>query len=158
MWQLFVQDAFFAAIAAVGFAAISRPPVRVYAYCALIAAAGHASRFLLLSAAGMHIAAASLVASLIVGLLAVAFCRRAHTPPEACLFPALLPMIPGIYAYKAFGAMALCVINSGTPLFDHYFSLLAENGLTCLCILVCMVTGGTIPIFVFKRISFQATR
>ncbi len=158
MWQLFVQDAFYAAFAAVGFAAVSRPPVRVYAYCALIAAAGHASRFLLLTALGIHIAAASLVASFIVGLLAVAFCRSAHTPPEACLFPALLPMIPGVYAYKAFGAMALCVIQADTPLFDHYFFLLAENGLTCLCILLCMVIGGTIPIFMFKRIAFQATR
>ncbi len=158
MWQSFIQDAFFAALAATGFAAISRPPVRLYAYCAIIAAVGHSCRFLLLNALHCHIAAASLIASFIVGLLAVAFCRRAHTPPEACLFPALLPMIPGIYAYKAFGAMALSVIYSGTERFDHYFSLLADNGLTCICILICMVIGGTIPIFMFKKISFQATR
>ncbi|MDE5786070.1 MAG: threonine/serine exporter family protein [Duncaniella sp.] len=158
MWQSYVQDAFFAALAAVGFAAISRPPKRLYIYCALIAAAGHSCRLLLLEPLGLHIAAASLLASFIVGLLAVAICRQAHTPPEACLFPALLPMIPGIYAYKAFGAIALCVLNSGTELFDHYFSLFAENGLTCLCILLCMVIGGTVPIFMFKKISFQATR
>ncbi|MBD5202547.1 MAG: threonine/serine exporter [Bacteroides sp.] len=158
MWQSFIQDAFFAALAAVGFSAISRPPVRLYAYCAIIAAAGHSCRFLLINLMDMHVAAASFLAALLVGLLAVAFCRPAHTPPEACLFPALLPMIPGIYAYKAFGAMALSVIYSGTGRFDHYFSLLADNGLTCIFILIAMVVGGTIPIFMFKKIAFQATR
>lgn len=46
--QIF-QDALFAAIAAIGFAAISRPPRRAYVYCAVIAAIGHALRFVLMN-------------------------------------------------------------------------------------------------------------
>lgn len=45
----FLQDALFAAIAAIGFAAISDPPRKAYLYCATIAAAGHSVRFLLQS-------------------------------------------------------------------------------------------------------------
>lgn len=65
----FLQDAFFAAIAAIGFAAISNPPRRAYLYCALIAAAGHSTRFLLMneSLTGMHIVPATSIAALIVG-------------------------------------------------------------------------------------------
>lgn len=155
-----LQDALFAAIAAIGFAAISRPPRRAYIYCAFIAAAGHSARFILMSAPapGMHIITATFLASLIIGFLAVILSRKARTPAETCLFPALLPMIPGIYAYKTFGGLAMCVIGGSRTAFDSYFYLFVHNGLTCLCILTGMVVGATLPIFLLKKISFQATR
>ena len=97
MLSEFLQDGFFAAIAAVGFAAISNPPKRAYLYCALIAAIGHSSRFLMMhqSVFGLHIVIASTIAALLVGTLAVLLSPVAKTPAETCLFPSLLPMIPG---------------------------------------------------------------
>lgn len=156
----FLQDAFFAAIAAIGFAAISNPPRRAYLYCALIAAAGHSTRFLLMNDAltGMHIVLATTLASLLVGILAVLFSPVVHTPAETCLFPSLLPMIPGIYAYRTFGGLVMCLYQGQEAGFGHYFYLFASNGLTCLFILLGMVIGATIPIFLMKNISFQATR
>lgn len=156
--QIF-QDGLFAAIAAIGFSAISRPPRRAYMWCALIAAAGHATRFVLLSPdVGMHIIPASLISSFLIGLLAVFISPHARIPAETCLFPALLPMIPGIYAYKAFGALALCMMSGQEAQFCHNFYLFAHNALTASGIVMGMVTGGTLPIFMFKKISFRATR
>lgn len=155
-----LQDAFFAALAAIGFAAISRPPRSAYIYCALIAAVGHSARFVMMSPSvlDMNIIIATSLAAFIVGTLAVFLSPLAHTPAETCLFPALLPMIPGMYAYRAFGGLALCVLRSHEAPFDHYFYLFASNGLTCLFILLGMVIGATIPIFLFKKTSFTATR
>lgn len=160
MLSEFLQDAFFAAIAAIGFAAISNPPKRAYLYCAIIAAVGHSARFLMMqdSLLGLHIVIASTLAALIVGVLAVLLSPVAHTPAETCLFPSLLPMIPGIYAYKTFGGLVMCLYHGSEEAFDHYFYLFVSNGLTCLFILLGMVIGATIPIFMFKNISFQATR
>lgn len=45
-------DGVFAAVAAIGFGAISDPPVRAFPYIALLAAVGHALRFCLMSYAG----------------------------------------------------------------------------------------------------------
>ncbi len=156
----FFQDALFAAIAAIGFAAISNPPRRAYLYCALIAAVGHSARFLMMQTPfpGLHIVTASTLAALIVGLMAVLLSPVARTPAETCLFPSLLPMIPGIYAYKTFGALVMCIYHGTESEFGHYFFLFASNGMTCLFILGGMVVGATIPIFIFKNISFQATR
>lgn len=155
----FLQDALFAAIAAIGFAAVSRPPRRALLYCAIIAAAGHSARFLMMQpGCAFHIVSATFFASLLVGCLAVWLSRFAHTPAEACLFPALLPMIPGVYAYKAFGALAICVFTSSQKSFEHGFFLFMQNAMTCSVILLGMAVGATIPIFLFKRISFQATR
>lgn len=155
-----LQDALFAAIAAIGFAAISRPPARAYAYCALIAAIGHAARFILMNLypADIHIIPASFCAACIIGLLAVFLSSIARTPAETCLFPALLPMIPGIYAYKAFGGLAMSILAQSPQAFSHSFYLFAHNALTCTGVLMAMVVGATLPIFIFKKVSFQATR
>ena len=40
IWKM-LQDGLFAAIAAIGFSAISRPPKQAFLWCALIAATGH---------------------------------------------------------------------------------------------------------------------
>lgn len=155
-----LQDALFAAIAAIGFAAISKPPTRAYAFCALIAAIGHSMRFMLMNAqfSHWHIIPASFCAACIIGLLAVFLSPIARTPAETCLFPALLPMIPGIYAYKAFGALAMCILSESQQNFNHSFYLFAHNALTCTGVLIAMVVGATLPIFILKKVSFQATR
>ena len=54
-----LSDGFFAAIAAIGFGAISDPPMRAFPVIALRAAIGHALRFCLMQA-GLDLASASL--------------------------------------------------------------------------------------------------
>lgn len=155
-----LQDGFFAALAAIGFASISNPPRKAYAYCALIAAVGHAIRYTLTSGElfSLHIIPASALAAFAIGLLAVIMAPKAKFPAETCFFPALLPMIPGMYAYRAVDALLLCLYHPEDPLFTHYLSLLCSNGMTCCFIILGMVVSATMPVFLFKKISFQATR
>ena len=155
-----LQDGFYAGIAAIGFASISNPPRRAYLYCALIAAIGHSIRYILTNNDfyHVHIIVASTIAAFFIGLSAVYMAPKAKCPAETCFFPALLPMIPGMYAYRTIGALILCLYHKEEDLFSHYFYLLAYNGFTCVFIILGMVIGATIPIFIFKKISFQATR
>ena len=96
-----ITDGLLAAIAAVGFGAISYPPRKAFKYIAILAAAGHALRYTLMNYAGMDIASSSFCASLAIGLLALWFGRLSHCPLTVLYIPALLPMIPGMYAYKS---------------------------------------------------------
>ena len=130
-----LQDAFFAAIASVGFASISNPPHRIYPVCAGIAAVGHSLRYVLMNAADMHLVIASLCAATVIGLLAVFLAPKTKAPAEAVSFPALLPMIPGMYAYRTFQNLILC-LRGGEEEFHHYFYLCGSNGLTCLTVLL----------------------
>lgn len=147
-------------MAAIGFGAISRIPLRAYLWCGLIAAVGHASRFLLMNpdVGHMHIIPATGIAGFIIGVLAVFAAPLAKTPAEAYLFPSLLPMIPGIYAYKSFAALALCTLGSGEAQFDRYFYIFAQNGFITLSIILAMTVGAVLPIFAFKSRAFRATR
>lgn len=53
-------DGLFAAVAAIGFGAISDPPMRAFPRIALLAAIGHALRFTLMHCSALDIATASL--------------------------------------------------------------------------------------------------
>lgn len=154
------EDGLFAAIAAIGFSSISNTPRRAYPVCALIAAAGHAIRYVLTQPefGGMHIIPASTAASFAIGVLAVLFASCVKCPAEVCFFPALLPMIPGMYAYRTIEALLSCLYHTREEIFGHYFYLLAYNGLTCSFIILGMVIGATAPVFLFKKLSFTATR
>lgn len=155
-----LQDGFFAAVAAVGFGCISSLPRKAYGYCALTAAVGHALRYVLMDPAyvGMSIVGAALIASLTVGAGAVCVARRAGCPAEAISFPALLPMIPGMYAYRTLEALFQALSGTDEGHFMHSLYLFSSNGLTCLFVILGMVVGVTVPIFLFKGISFHATR
>lgn len=51
-----LSDGFFAAIAGIGFGAISDPPLRAFKMIAILAAAGHACRYCLMTFLGVDIA------------------------------------------------------------------------------------------------------
>lgn len=153
-----VQDAIFAAFAAMGFSAVSNPPRRALLYCALVAAVGHSFRYVLMGVLGWHIVVATTLASLLIGVLAVLISSKTRIPAETYLYPSLLPMIPGVYAYRAFGAMVMCLYRDSEESFRHYFYLFADNGLTCFFILLGMTIGATVPMFVLPKLTFTATR
>ncbi len=90
MLWMFFQDALFSAIAAIGFAAVSRPARRAYIFCALLAAIGHSARFLLIDASGplaMNIIPASFIAAYcrFAGCISVAIGKNAGRDiPVSC--------------------------------------------------------------------------
>ena len=154
----FIEDCLFASIAAIGFGSISNVPVKAFTGCAILAAAGHGTRTLLTGHLDIGIIPASLVGSLIIGLLSIPVASHWKAPAESMSFPALLPMIPGMYAYRAIQALIACLQHFSETDFMHQLYLLNYNGLICCTIILLMFLGVTVPIFCFKRYSFSATR
>ena len=143
-------DGALAAVAAVGFAAISRPTKRIAVMAGLLAAAGHMSRFLLLQAS-MGIASASLCAGLIISFCSMPIARRCHTPAEMFVFPALLPMIPGMFAYKAILATLKFLNTAGTVQGEAVLVSVVYNGLTAFFIMCALAIGAILPLLLFHR-------
>ena len=93
-------DGFLAAIAAIGFAVISNPPKKAVFIAALLAAVGHACRYYLLHQTPLDLTSSTLIAAFTIGMGSMWFAKLIHCPAEVFSFPSLLPMIPGMYAYK----------------------------------------------------------
>lgn len=152
-------DGFFAAVAAVGFGAVSDPPMRAFPRIALLAAVGHALRFCLMNCAGMDIATASLCAATAIGFGSLWLGKAIRCPMTALYIPALLPMVPGIYAYKT--VFALIMLMQHTAESDaarQYMDAFLLNATVTVSVVFMLAVGSTVPILLFRRRAFSLTR
>ncbi len=152
-------DGLFAAVAAIGFGAISDPPMRAFPRIALLAAVGHALRYCLMNYAGVDIASASLCAAMVIGFGSLWLGRGVRCPMTVLYIPALLPMVPGIYAYKTVFSLIMFLQSLNDPGQSmQYMQLFFLNATVSLSVIALLAAGATLPIFVFKRKAFSLTR
>lgn len=151
-------DGFFAAIAAIGFSVISNPPRKAVLISALMAAIGHGLRFYLLKSGSLDLATASFIAAFAIGLMSIFFARLIHCPAEVFSFPSLLPMIPGMFAYKTILAMMKFLQSRDEMMAMSNLLDIFKNGITTVLVLFALVIGAAIPLFMFYKQSFQMTR
>ena len=152
-------DGLFAAVAAIGFGAVSDPPMRAFPRIALLAAAGHALRFSLMNYAGVDIATASLAAAVTIGMGSLWLGRGIRCPMTVLYIPALLPMVPGIYAYKT--VFALIMLMQHTAESDaarQYMDAFLLNATVTVSVVFMLAVGSTVPILLFRRRAFSLTR
>ena len=142
-------DGFLAAIAAIGFAVISNPPKKAVFIAALLAAVGHACRYYLLHQTPLDLTSSTLIAAFTIGMGSMWFAKLIHCPAEVFSFPSLLPMIPGMYAYKTILALIRFMKNDDPLVLQQ---------LTALFVLFALVIGVSLPLFIFYKQSFMMTR
>ena len=146
-------DGFWAAVATVGFASLSRPTGQILCMAAFLAALGRMSRLALMQAAHLGIVSATLLAAMFIALCSMPFAKRLRTPAEMFVFPALLPMIPGMFAYQAILATLRFMRAGGGPEGLALLSDIVFNGLTALFVLCALAIGSTVPLLIFHRES-----
>lgn len=149
-------DGVFAAIAGLGFAFACNPPIKTLFLSALLAAIAHGSRFYLLHYIG--IASATFIAAFFIGLLGLIFAKKIKCPMEIIAFPALLPMIPGMYAYRTI----LSIVSFGNEDdLEAQYKLLIEitnNLMTTISVAFALAVGISITLIIFHEQSLMMTR
>ncbi|ASM38931.1 MAG: threonine/serine exporter family protein [Campylobacter sputorum] len=154
----FMIDVIFAAIAGLGFSYANNPPKRILLYCALLGGLGYALRLTLLETNILNYAGATLVGSISIGLFAVYFAKKLKTPIEVIAFPSLLPMIPGIQAYKTILAIFIFMRSKDENEKIHYLLEIFDNAYTAISIIFALATGISIVLLIFYEKSFVMTR
>lgn len=99
---------------------------------------------------------ASSLAGLVVGLLAVPAAMKIHYPAEGFVFPALLAMVPGMFAYKA--VRDLIDIVQMPDVANEYITRFFHNSSLTVMVMFDMVACCVIPIFLFRKETFSVTR
>jgi uncharacterized membrane protein YjjB (DUF3815 family) len=154
-----LSNGLLAAVAGVGFGAVSAPPKRAFRYIAILAATGHVIRFSLMNYLYLDIAIASFCAALSIGLLSLWFGKASYCPMTVLYIPALLPMIPGMYAYRTVYALVMFMQNLQAPdMADKYMQALLSNAIVTVSTVFLLAVGATIPIFVFPARAYSMTR
>lgn len=153
-----ISDGLFAAVAAIGFAVISNPPKKAVAASAFLAAIGHAFRYYLLHKTSLDIATSTFLASTLIGILSFGCAKAIHCPNEVFTFPSLLPMIPGMYAYKMFLSLTKFIRCDDPQAYPNLLIDIFKNGWTAIFILIALVVGVSLPVLLFHKQSFTMTR
>ncbi|MBZ0280457.1 MAG: threonine/serine exporter family protein [Anaerolineae bacterium] len=96
---LLLQDAFWSALAATGFAVLFNVPKEALLGCALGGAVGHATRTLLMNF-GLDIELATLIGSTVIGVLGMWLAQRWKMPTMIFTVSAAVTMVPGTFAYR----------------------------------------------------------
>ena len=155
---LILSKALFASVTALGFGLISNPPRRALAAVVLTAFLGYFTRATMLDFGHLHIFISCFVSALVMGSCGLIFGRLTRTPSTVIYIPALLPMIPGMYAYKAIFAM-LNYMNH-IEMLDNaiYIDQFVVNITYVIGILFSLAIGSIMPMFVFTRSANSLTR
>lgn len=147
---LLLRDAFWSAVAALGFAVLFNVPRRTLSGCAIGGAIGHALRTLLMTEAGWTIELATLISAAVIGFLGEFFARRWRTPVTIFTVPGVIPMVPGSFA---FGTMISLLeltnlgVFGGTPVLVEASVNFIKTGL----ILGAIAGGIAAPSLLFQR-------
>jgi len=85
--------------------------------------------------------------------------KAIRCPMTALYIPALLPMVPGIYAYKTVFSLIMFLqsldrADEGMRYMQQFFL----NATVSLSVIALLAAGATLPIFIFKRRAFSMTR
>lgn len=152
-------DGFFAALCGIGFGAISDPSLRSFRYIALLAAVGHACRYCLMTFAGFDIATASLVGAMFIGFGSIWLGKAINSPMTVLYIPALLPMVPGKFAYNMVFSLIMFLQTMNNPEESTtYMNMFFTNTMVTGAVIFLLATGATLPMFLFPKRAQSLTR
>jgi len=154
-----LNDMCFAAVAGFGFAYACNPPLKTLILSAFLAAIAHGLRFSLLDYFNFqNIAVATFIASFCIGCLGILLAKLFKTPAEIIAFPALIPMIPGIYAYNAILNFISFIHCEDLDLKTEFLTLFFDSFFTTLSVSLALAVGVSVTLLIFFEQSFMMTR
>ncbi|MCQ2251744.1 MAG: threonine/serine exporter family protein, partial [Bacteroidales bacterium] len=103
----------------------------------------------------LNIIIAAFIAAILIGISARIISHRKEIQFEAIAFVSLLPMIPGMYAYRTMQNFIRCIEGAGNMDHDHYFALMSYNALMTFAIILMMAIG---VMMVPKKIGYHQNK
>ncbi len=143
--------AFWCGWGAVGFGILFNVPPRTLFALYIGGAIGGFLKFYLLSMS-VGVVLSSFVGASVIGILSIPTAHFRHVPPMIFAIPSVIPLIPGIFAYRT---MLGLIKLSGTLGVD-YNTIMAEtvnNGVKTLFIIMSLAMGVAIPMHVMRKES-----
>ena len=145
---------FWAGIAAIGFAILFNVPRRTLFQIWCIGAMGGLIKFTAVNYE-MGVVFASFLGAVAVGIVAIQMAHLRDSPPLVFSIPSVIPMVPGVFAYKfMLGMIALTSIEKT----DIYLQTLIEtvnNGSKMMFVLISLGTGVAIPMLLTRKESIK---
>jgi uncharacterized membrane protein YjjB (DUF3815 family) len=145
---------FWAGIAAIGFAVLFNVPRRVLFSIWTLGAIGGLVKFTAMQFES-GIVFASFLGATVIGIISIQMAHMRNSPPLVFSIPSVIPMIPGVFAYKMMlGLIALTEIEKT----DVYLQTLIEtvnNGAKMSFVLIALGIGVALPMLITRKESIK---
>ena len=148
------EDAFFSALAALGYLFLFNVPGRIAWACVLCGMVSHSTRTLCMHL-GVDVVSGTLIGALVVGFLAHGFARHFRAPAVAFAFPGVVAMIPGAFAFRVvIGCFQIVEAGAtaATALVTETFAL----AVSCLLMVAAIAVGIVAPLILTKKATTKS--
>jgi uncharacterized membrane protein YjjB (DUF3815 family) len=146
---VFIQDALWSGIAALGFAVLFNTPGRLLVGCFAAGAAGHTLRAVLVSL-GVPIEAGTLAGATLVGFVSVYLADRYRVPVSSFSVTGAIPLVPGVFAYQTMIGLLNATSATGSQSAELFVAA-GISGVRTALILSAIAFGIAAPTLLFRR-------
>jgi uncharacterized membrane protein YjjB (DUF3815 family) len=157
-WANIIFKAFWCGWAATGFGILFNvPPRTLIAIWSGGALTGLIKFSILYFSAGSAIIFASFIAALFIGIASIPIAHLRHVPPMVFAIPSVIPLIPGVYAYRTMIGLVQLKNDIGTN-YSVILSATVHNGVITSFIIMSIAMGVAIPMHVMRKESVKKLR
>ncbi|MCB0639205.1 MAG: threonine/serine exporter family protein [Lewinella sp.] len=153
----FLERSFWFGVAALGFAILFNVPKRTLLLITLMAALGGSLKSLCLHF-GDHVVLGTLAGAVFIGFASIYAAHRKHAPPFIFAIPAVIPMVPGSFAYYTMRDIILLANETDPAQFVQLLDSGLSNGFKTLFILIAIAIGVSAPMLLTRRDSAKEIR
>jgi uncharacterized membrane protein YjjB (DUF3815 family) len=136
--------------AGIGFAVLFNVARRTLGAIFAMAALGGMLKFYMISL-GFGLVFATLSGASLVGFLSVLAAHYRKSPPMTFALPSLIPMIPGLFAYKAMVGIMKLTAEKDPEIYRNLFFETVNNGLSAMFIILSLSAGVAIPLLITRK-------
>lgn len=154
---LLLEKGLWAGFAALGFAILFNVPPRTLFAIWLIGALGGLAKFSLLEL-DINIILASFVGASLIGVMSIPLSHKVHSPPLIFSIPAVIPMVPGAFAYRMMLDLINIAIKTSDVNMDSVLVDVFQNGMKVAFILLSLAVGVAVPMLITRKDSAKRIR
>lgn len=145
-----LEKGFWLGCAALGFAVLFNAPKRALLVVFIIGALGGLVKIVMVDK-GIWLVLSVFSGATLIGFLSVLAAHKRKAPPMIFAIPAVIPMIPGFFAYKTMvGIIELTAIKDPVAYSKLFFETV-NNGLSAWFVVLALGTGVAIPMLVSRK-------
>jgi len=137
--------------AAMGFGILFNVPTRTLLPIFIMAVLGGSLKFLTIKLGG-EIVMGSFLGATLIGFLSIEAAHLKHSPPFVFAIPAVIPMVPGTFAYRMMiGILKLTDVDHAA--FPGLLENTVNNGLNAFLVLLFLAVGVSAPMILTRTES-----
>jgi uncharacterized membrane protein YjjB (DUF3815 family) len=154
MMEIFdlLEKGLWAGLAALGFAILFNVPQRTLFAIWCLGALGGITKFWMLDL-NLNIILSSLIGASLIGILSVPLAHKIHSPPLIFSIPSIIPMVPGVLAYRMILGLMKISVHTNEMDMDGVLVDTIQNGMKVIFILLSLAVGVAVPMLITRKES-----